>query len=401
MLVKRTERIKMRTSVTLLQLARKSKNLYNYGNHIIKQQLQYSKYMTSEYELVNMVRYHPCYTEFIAHSAQQTIKFLVKNWKAYFRAKKVYKQKPQNFLSPPKAPKYKKKRGFHIIYFTADQIKLKEGGWLHFPKKVGVKVKTRLKEEIKINHARLLPRGTCFLLEIIYEKELEINPSNPPLKATNILAIDLGVNNLVACVSNVLPPFLVKGRKLKAINQWYNKKRSCLQSIYDLQGLAEYGKRMKKVLDTHYQRVEDYLHKVSRIVIDQCVKHHIGTLVIGYNKTWKQRSKMGKRNNQTFVAIPFLNFIRKLKYKAEEVGIKVILTEEDYTSKCSFLDNESITHHATYLGRRVNRGLFKSKVGFLLNADCNAAGNIGRKVFPLVFTSGTVDAVSHPHCWTV
>ena len=92
MLVKRTERIKVRPSITLLQLARKSKNLYNYGNYIIKQQLQYGKYMTPEYELVNMLRYHPCYTEFIAHSAQQTIKFLVKNWKAYFRAKKVYKQ---------------------------------------------------------------------------------------------------------------------------------------------------------------------------------------------------------------------------------------------------------------------------------------------------------------------
>ncbi len=382
-----------------MQLARQSKNLYNYGNYIIKRQLNNSKYITSEYELVNIVRYHPCYTEFIAHSAQQTIKFLVKNWKAYFRAKKEYKKNPQNFRAQPNEPKYKKKRGFHTIYFTANQVKIKEGGWLHFPNKVGLKVKTRLEKGLKINHVRLLLKGTCFIVEIIYEKELDSSIHH--LQAKNILAIDLGVNNLLACVSNIFFPFLIKGRKLKAINQWYNKERSCLQSIYDLQGVEEYGPRMKKLLDKRYQRVEDYLHKASRIVIDQCVKHNIGTIVIGYNKNWKQQSKMGKRNNQTFVTIPFLTLVRKVQYKAEEVGIKVILTEEEYTSKCSFLDNEPIKKHTTYLGRRVKRGLFKSKQGLLFNADCNSAGNIGRKIFPVVFTYGTVDAVSHPHCWTV
>ncbi|MCE7746782.1 MAG: IS200/IS605 family element transposase accessory protein TnpB [Candidatus Heimdallarchaeota archaeon] len=400
MRVKRTERIKVRPSFTLMQLARQSKNLYNYGNYIIKQQLNKNSYMTSEYELVNMVRYHPCYTEFIAHSAQQTIKFLVKNWKAYFKAKKEYAKQPAKFLSEPKAPKYKDKQGFHTIYFTANQIRLKEEGWVYFPNRVGVKIKTRLNQGTKVNHVRLLPRGTCFILEIIYEQELEIRkPSSLPPK--RILAIDLGVNNLVTCVSNVLPPFLIRGRKLKAINQWYNKERSHLQSVYDLQGLKDYGQRMKKIIDKRYYQVENYLHQASRIVIDQCLNHHIDTIVVGYNKKWKHRSKIGKRNNQNFVAIPFLNLIRKLQYKVEEVGITIILTDESYTSKCSFLDDEPLRKHSNYLGRRKTRGQFKSNNGILLNADCNAAGNIGRKVFPLVFTSGTVDAVSHPYCWTV
>ncbi len=398
MLVRRTERIKVKHSFTLMQLARQSKNVYNYGNYIIKRQLKNSNYMTSEYELVSMIRYHPCYTDFIAHSAQQTIKFLVKNWKAYFRARKEYKKHPQKFLSPPHVPKYKKKRGFHTIYFTASQAKVKEEGWLHFPKKVGLKVKTRLEKGSKINHVRLLPKGTCFILEIIYEREIKQEPSKHALRAKNILAIDLGVNNLLACVSNCVSPFLISGKKLKAINQWYNKECSRLQSTYDLQRLEGYGEGMKKVIDKRYQQVEDYLHKASRIVIDQCLKYNIGTIVIGYNKKWKQKSKMGKRNNQNFVTIPFLTLVRKLQYKAEEVGIKVILTEEDYTSKCSVLDNEVIKKHPKYLGRRLKRGLFRSKTGILLNADCNSAGNIGRKVFPLVFTSGTVDAVSHPHC---
>jgi putative transposase len=262
-------------------------------------------------------------------------------------------------------------------------------------------VKTRLEKGSKINHIRLLPKGTCFILEIIYDREIKQEPSKNSLRAKNILAIDLGVNNLLACVSNAFSPFLISGKKLKAINQWYNKERSRLQSIYDLQRLEGYGEGMKKEIDKRYQRVEDYLHKASRIVIDQCLKYNIGTIVIGYNKKWKQKSKMGKRNNQTFVTIPFLTLVRKLQYKAEEAGIKVILTEENYTSKCSFLDNEVIKKHPNYLGRRVKRGLFRSKTGILLNADCNSAGNIGRKVFPLVFTYGTVDAVSHPHCWTV
>jgi len=262
-------------------------------------------------------------------------------------------------------------------------------------------VKTRLEKGRKINHIRLLPKGTCFILEIIYDREIKQKSSKHSLQIKKILAIDLGVNNLLVCVSNCVSPFLICGRKLKAINQWYNKERARLQSIYDLQKLEDYGQRMKKVIDKCYQQVEDYLHKASRIVIDQCLENRIGTIVIGYNKKWKQKSKMGKRNNQTFVTIPFLTLVRKLQYKAEEVGIKVILTEEDYTSKCSFSDNEPIQQHAKYLGRRVKRGLFRSKTGILLNADCNSAGNIGRKVFPLVFTYGTVDAVSHPHCWTV
>ena len=289
MLVKRTERIKVRTSFSLLQLARQSKNLYNYGNYIIKQQLNYNNYLTTEYELVNIVRHHPCYTDFIAHSAQQTIKFLTKDWKSYLRAKKGYKKDPSKFLAKPKAPRYKKKEGFHTIHFTADQVRLKDGGWLHFPKKVGLKIQTRLGTETKINHVRLLPRGTCFICEIIYEQELEQTIYASSSQSKRIIALDLGVNNLVTCVSNVSSPFLIPGRKLKSINQWYNKEKARIQSVYDFQGLEDYGLKMKKLIDKRYQRVEDYLHKASRIVIEECLRERIDMMVIGYNQNWKQK----------------------------------------------------------------------------------------------------------------
>ncbi len=396
--VLRTERIKLNPSFTLMQLARQSKNLYNYANYIIKKQLQMSKYMTPEYELVNMLRYHPCYTCMPAHSAQQTLKFLVQAWKSYFQSKKEFRKNPAKYLfEEPQSPKYKKKTGFHTIYFTKNQLRMKEEGWVYFPKRVGLKVKTRLDKK-NIHHVRILYKGTSFIVELVYEEELE---EFQELESDRILAMDLGVNNLISGVSNGMSPFLISGRKLKAINQWYNKEKARIQSVYDLQGLKEYGQKMQHLIDKRNWRVEDYIHKASRIVINQCLKNNLDTIVIGYNQKWKQKTSMGKRSNQNFVHIPFLKLVHHIRYKGEEVGIKVHLTEESYTSKCSFVDDERLGKHKKYAGRRIKRGLFKSKEGVLLNADLNAAGNIGRKVFPVVFTYGTVDAVSHPTYLTV
>ncbi|MCE7743353.1 MAG: IS200/IS605 family element transposase accessory protein TnpB [Candidatus Heimdallarchaeota archaeon] len=355
--------------------------------------------MTSEYELVNILRYHPCYTCMPAHSAQQTIKFLVKAWKSFFQSKKEFRKNPEKYMfKEPQPPQYKKKKGFYTIYFTKNQVRIKEEGWMYFPKRVGLKIKTKRVEDKNINHIRILFKGTSFIVELIYKEELEEFQER---ETNHILAIDIGVNNLVAGVSISMRPFLIPGRKLKAINQWYNKEKARIQSVYDLHGLKEYGEKMKELQVKRYWQVEDYLHKTSRIVINLCLKHNIDTIVIGYNPRWKQKTKMGKRTNQTFAYIPFYKLIQKLRYKGEAEGIQILLTEESYTSKCSFIDNEHLGKHKKYVGRRVKRGLFKSKEGVLLNADLNAAGNIGRKVFSVVFTYGTVDAVSHPTCLTV
>jgi putative transposase len=395
MLVLRTERIWVKQSVTLMLLAHKAKNLYNYANYIIKFQLEKNNYFTSAFELMDILRYHPTYTSLPAHTAQQTIKFLVKNWKGYFRAVKEWKKNAKKFLASPRPPKYKRKRGLHILYFTNNQVKLR-GGQLFFPKQVGLVITTRLVKE-RVKQARLIPKGTAFLLEIVYEKE--VKHTSQPVK--NILAIDLGVNNLITGVSTVGSPFLINGRPLKAFNQLYNKRKAQLQSTYKKQKFSFSGLKLRKLMDERERIITNYLHKASRLVINHCLLHHIDTLVIGYNKGWKQKVKMGKRNNQNFVSIPFHTLVMKLHYKAEEQGIRVELVEEEYTSKCSFLDNEPLRKHLKYLGKRLHRGLFRSKHNILLNADCNAAGNIGRKVFPSLFNSGTVDAVIRPCCLTV
>ncbi|MCG3217426.1 MAG: transposase [Candidatus Heimdallarchaeota archaeon] len=396
-MAQRTERIWLQPSFNLFQYSQLSKKLYNHANYIIKFQLEHNNHLTSFFELSNILRYHPNYCNLPAHTSQQVLKFLVKNWKAYFEALKAYKKDASKFNALPKPPNYK--RNLHLLYFTANQVKIKDG-FLIFPKRVGLKVKTRLTVKVKVNQARIIPKGNSFLLEIIYDREVKsLRPVN------NIVAGDLGVDNLMTVVSNVAKPIIIKGTRLKSYNQWFNKEKAKLSSVYALQQPGRkhptFGKAMDHLVDRRYKKVEDFLHKVSRLFINYCLANDIDTIVLGYNDGWKQKISIGKKNNQTFVGIPFLNLVRKIQYKAEDEGIRVVLTEESYTSKCSFLDNEPIEKHSSYAGRRVHRGLFRSANDIEINADCNGAGNIGRKVFPKTFVNGIVDTVSYPICLTV
>ena len=188
----------------------------------------------------------------------------------------------------------------------------------------------------------------------------------------------IGVNNLCAIGSNVLKPIIINGKPLKSINQYYNKKLAKLKS--ELKNEKKTSKRIKSLTNKRNNKVNDYLHKSSRLIVNYLVSNNINTLVIGKNKEWKQNAKIGKRNNQNFIQIPHTRFIEMLEYKCKLEGITVIVTEESYTSKCSFMDNEPIKKHTNYVGKRVKRGLFKSSKGILINADLNGSLNILKKV---------------------
>ena len=193
-------------------------------------------------------------------------------------------------------------------------------------------------------------------------------------------SIDLGVNNLatLVCGCNAL---LFSGKGVKSYNRWFNKTLSMLQSIKDRQGIDKLTNRMRKMYDKRERFMNDAMHKPSRRIVDYLVSHHIGTLAVGYNKGWKQSVNMGGVNNQKFTFIPFARLRSCLRYKCELAGISYIEHEESYTSKCDALSMEDICKHDSYLGKRVKRGLFKSAVGKVINADVNGALNIGRKVF--------------------
>ncbi len=185
-------------------------------------------------------------------------------------------------------------------------------------------------------------------------------------------------------------PLLVNGRPLKSINQYYNKKKAKLQSFV---GDKSTSNRLVKLTNKRNRKVDNYLHNCSKIIVDYLILHEFGTFVIGKNKQWKTEINIGKKNNQAFVNIPHARFIDMLKYKCELVGIAVIITEESYTSKCSFIDFEEICKHSKYLGKRVKRGLFISKNKTKINADCNGSGNIIRKVIPTAFDGNGIEGV--------
>jgi putative transposase len=193
-------------------------------------------------------------------------------------------------------------------------------------------------------------------------------------------SIDLGINNLATIGSNVIKPVIINGKPLKSINQYYNKKLSEYKSKLDTINKQKTSKRIQRLTKKRNNKINDYLHKSSRYIINHLVSNHINTLIIGKNDGWKQEVNIGDRTNQNFVNIPHSKFIDIINYKCKLVGINTIVNEESYTSKCSFLDDEEICKHLTYCGNRIKRGLFKSKHNKLINADLNGSLNIMKKV---------------------
>jgi putative transposase len=282
----------------------------------------------------------------------------------------------------------KPKDGESILIFTNQQVSIRDG-YLTFPKRVNLKVKTRLDDNIDISEVRIIPKSVGYVCEIVYVKNVE------PLKLdrNRVATIDFGLNNIVTIANNVgEQPIIVKGGVIKSINQFYNKRKAELQSIYAEQKIYT-GEKMKVLTTKRNNKIKDQMHKISHKVIEYCITNNIGTIVIGHNKNWKQNIDMGKKNNQNFVSIPFYILTRQLQYKGEEIGNQVILQEESHTSKCSFLDSESIEHHETYIGKRISRGLFRSDKGIIINADVNGSLNIGRKAIPKAFVKTIADGI--------
>lgn len=350
-----------------------SKNLYNYANYCLRQSFIKTGKLPNEFEFTKKLakRNQTDYRNLPAQSSQQVIKLLYKNWKSFFKAIKDYKKNPEKYLGRPKLPKYKKKDGRNIVIFTNQQCKL-QGNFIKFPNKLFRNLKTKV---TNLQEVRIIPGLSCYTIEVIYKKEKRIHEK---LEKEKFLSIDLGLTNLATCINNVgKKPFIVNGRPLKSINQFFNKKRSTLMSFVKDKGIS---KKIIRLTNKRNNKIQDYLHKSSRLIINYCICNNIGKIFIGYNKNWKQNIEIGKRNNQNFVSIPFYLLIKQIQYKAEEIGIEVILTEESYTSKIDHFAKEELQKQTTYLGKRIKRGLFQSSTKKIINADVNGAIGIARKV---------------------
>ncbi|MBQ6335136.1 MAG: transposase [Erysipelotrichaceae bacterium] len=198
--------------------------------------------------------------------------------------------------------------------------------------------------------------------------------------------MDVGINNFATCVTNEGKSFILDGKKLKSVNQWYNKNNSRLQSIKDKQHIFVKTKQQSSLERNRNNRINDYISKCARYIIDYCLKDNIGNIVIGYNPTLQSRSSIGKQNNQNFVNIPFGRLKDKLEYLCEYYGIHLIRQEESYTSKASFFDKDELPVYNCdnpkeyiFSGKRIKRGLYQTSKGMRINADVNGALNILKK----------------------
>lgn len=295
-----------------------------------------------------------------------------KSFKSYFA---LVKKKIAGDYSPNvRIPKYlNKSSGRFVVPYPKDALSLKNEGFVKFSR-TDVIIKTKLSKE-NIQGARIVPKGNHFMIEILYRKICKPLRSDKP---NRVAFIDPGLNNVMTVTSNCFHPIIYNGKPLKSINQLCNKNISELK-----QKLSERGLRASSLLQSVYarrtNRITDLTHKITTQLVNHLDSYNIDTVIFGHNIGQKQDINLGKVTNQNFVQIPFTQLMNLLKYKCELRGIRFIETEESYTSKCSFLDEEIISKHSTYVGQRVQRGLFKTSNGVLINADINGSLNIGRK----------------------
>ena len=364
-----------------------SKNLYNTALYNIRQHYFNTKKFLNYYENVSKLskEKQADYIALPAKVAQWVVKLADQNFKSFFGSLKSKKVNHKVSI-----PKYLEKNSRYMLTFTNQAISRKE-------LKLGYLKLSGCSSRIKLIHTdvrqvRVIPKSKQFIIEVIYNIDEKYCSDNG-----NYAGIDAGLNNLAAVGGNKINPVLINGRPLKSINQFYNKELAKLKSRQDTcKNKNVNSGKIRKLTNKRNNKIKDYLHKASRKLVNHLVSNGVSKIVIGHNKNWKQDINLGKSNNQKFVQIPFNMFIHMVTYKAQLEGIEVIVREESYTSKCSFLDNEEICKHETYKGKRIKRGLFRSYDGRLINADLNGALNILRKEIPNAFTSYGIEVCSTP-----
>lgn len=383
------------------EFTHQSKNLYNHANYLVRKEfVETGKWLRSQ-QLDKLLKQDLDYPDYRnmpgAQSAQQTLRLLDANWKSFFKSIKDWSKNKDKYLGKPKLPKYKRKDGRMLLVVTNQQVTQK-GNQLRFPKFFGGFTVTprcvTLPNFEKLNQVRIVPCNQVFCVEIVYSIFVDDTVLQDNRR---IMSIDLGLDNLATVVTNTgLQPMIVNGKGLKSINQYYNKRKAYYQRIAKQMNGKNYTNRLYQLTRKRNFKIEDALHKISRFIVDIAVENEITTIVIGNNKKWKQSISLGKQTNQSFVTIPHQKLIDQIVYKAQLQGIRVICTEESYTSGTSFLDGELPVKEFYGKKRRVQRGLFRSNQGVLINADVNAGYQIMKKVFPNEFSDGIEGVVLHP-----
>ena len=372
----------------LKYLSHIAKNLTNEAIYNVRQHYFQNKKYLSYNENYKMLKNSENYKKLNSNMAQQILKEVDGSFKSFFGLLKLAKN-GQYDNKKIKLPKYLAKDGFTTLVIGF--VRLKDdilivpysNSFRKTHKEIAIKLPPVLKGK-KIKEIRIMPKQHSRYFEIQYIYKVE--EVQRELNKNNALGIDLGIDNLCTCVTNTGVSFIIDGRKLKSINQYYNKINAKLQSIKDKQKIERTTLRQKRIARKRNNRIEDYLSKVARIIVNYCLNNDIGRIVLGYNEDFQRKSNIGSINNQNFVNIPYGKLRDKLIYLCKLYGIEFKLQEESYTSKASFFDGDEIPiydkeNQKEYIfsGKRIKRGLYQTSTGKIINADCNGALNILRK----------------------
>jgi len=383
-----------------------SKEIYNFANYVLRQ-LYFKNSNKHKYSL-NFIEEYPTLKELFLKYVDENKQFstlfykiicefsklrqysinlkivqnivdkLKNDWTSYWKLLKMKNNK--TYDKKINIPRYKKK--YNLVEYNNQVIskkKLKLGYIGTDKMEQGIKIANRHKS-LDCKCFRIYNKNDKFVCELIYEKEIiELE------KNDRVASIDIGLENLFTIVFNYNKKGIsIKGSKLKAINQYFNKIKSKLQSL--LPSKQYISKTINQLLYKRREQLRNYIGYYTNKLIDILKTEKISKLVVGYNKKWKQEINIGSKNNQNFVSIPFRKILNILKYKLEDNGIAYKEQEESYTSKASYLDNDNIPIYKEnddtnyiFSGKRIKRGIYKSKQGKIINVDLNGALNILKK----------------------
>lgn len=390
--------------LALRELCRLSKNLYNVGLYTVRQYF-FEERKHLRYESA----YHLCkvnenYKLLNTDIAQQTLKIVDRTFKSCYGL--INAVKNGSYQQKVKLPNYLPAYGYFVLIIP--RIVVKDGKfrvpmsnafkkqfgevWIPFPKRLNIDL---------IQEVRIHPKYDARYFEVEFISEVETE--SVEVVQGSAISIDLGVDNLAACVDTNGASFLVDGKPIKSINQWYNKRNAELQSIKDKQGIKGITNQQVKLLARRNNQVRDYLNKTARFIIDHCIQNGIAQLIVGYNPGIKQEINIGGRNNQNFVQIPFHSLRSKLKALCERYRLIYTEQEESYTSKASAIDGDEIPVYNAdnpkeyqFSGKRIKRGLYRTKDGHFVNSDLNGSANIGRKSKHEVFNRVSRGSLTAP-----
>lgn len=381
-----------------------------------------------------MLRWRDEYRAAIPSCAAGTIKRACDAWKGYWKALKAWREDPAPFTGRPRMPRAVESDHRSPVYFTYADFSIQDG-CIVFPKATGFDPlpvqsfpdQRRGDSAAMVKQVRVIPAPhDGYWVEIVHD--ISIKPAD--VDPNRIIGIDLGLERIATIVDNVGgQPVAIPGGPAKSWNHWYNKKLAELKKeqaghdprIAELQQKLQLSEKgganprltdeeweewrartrntaaMKRLTQDRNNRIAAYYHRVSRVIVNMAVERRCGTIIIGHNPGQKQGMDLGRKTNQNFSQMPIFKLIDQIAYKARLAGIVVERITEEFTSKASFLDNDPLPDRARtrkkrdghsdvrFSGRRVKRGLYKSKDGTLIHADVNGAYNIVRKARPNAF----------------